>query len=74
MVTERLADGSYRAIIARIPGDLPRGWAGSGRDAGGRSSRPGAVLALAVPTDDELLIARDTAGLIATVAASGRDH
>jgi hypothetical protein len=23
MVTERLADGSYRAIIARIPGDLP---------------------------------------------------
>jgi len=27
-----------------------------------------------VPTDEELLIARDTARLIATVAAAGRDR
>ena len=45
-----------------------------GRDTGGRISRPGTVLALVVPTDEELLIARDTARLIAAVAASGRNR
>ncbi len=36
-----------------------------GRSTGGRISRPGAVQALVVPTDEELMIARDTARLIA---------
>jgi acetate kinase len=36
-----------------------------GRRTGGRISRPGPVLALVVPTDEELMIARDTARLIA---------
>jgi acetate kinase len=45
-----------------------------GRDTGGRISRPGTGLALVVPTDEELLIARDTARLIVTVATSGRDR
>ena len=35
-----------------------------GRLTGGRISRPGPVLALVVPTDEELMIARDTARLI----------
>lgn len=39
-----------------------------GRDTSGRISRPGPVLAMVVPTDEELLIARDTAELIATGA------
>ena len=37
-----------------------------GRHTGGRVSLPGPVLALVVPTDEELLIARDTAQVIAT--------
>jgi acetate kinase len=45
-----------------------------GRDTGARISRPGTVLALVVPTDEELMIARDTARLIAAVAASGRNR
>jgi acetate kinase len=45
-----------------------------GRGTGGRISRPGTALALVVPTDEELLIARDTARLVATVAAAGRDR
>jgi acetate kinase len=45
-----------------------------GRDTSGRISRPGTTLALVVPTDEELLIARDTARLIAAVAASGRNR
>jgi acetate kinase len=45
-----------------------------GRDAGGRVSQPGTTVALVVPTDEELLIARDTARLVATVAAAGRDR
>jgi Acetokinase family len=45
-----------------------------GRDTGGRVSRPGTALALVVPTDEELLIARDTARLIVTAAASGSDR
>jgi len=36
-----------------------------GQRTGGRVSRPGPVLALVVPTDEELMIARDTARLIA---------
>ena len=40
-----------------------------GRLTGGRISRPGPVLALVVPTDEELMIARDTARLVA--AAKG---
>jgi acetate kinase len=45
-----------------------------GRDTGGRISRPGSALALVVPTDEELLIARDTARLVPAAAASGRDR
>jgi acetate kinase len=37
-----------------------------GRATGGRISPEGPVLALVVPTDEELLIARDTARLIAS--------
>ncbi len=40
--------------------------AGHGRATGGRISPDGPVLALVVPTDEELLIARDTARLIAS--------
>jgi acetate kinase len=36
-----------------------------GRATGGRISPDGPVLALVVPTDEELMIARDTARLIA---------
>ena len=36
-----------------------------GRSTGGRISRPGPVQALVIPTDEELMIARDTARLIA---------
>jgi acetate kinase len=43
----------------------PEANARHGRDTGGRISRPGPALALVVPTDEELLIARDTARLIA---------
>jgi acetate kinase len=43
----------------------PEANAGHGRTAGGRISRPGPVQALVVPTDEELMIARDTARLIA---------
>ena len=39
--------------------------AGHGRRPGGGSARDGPVLALVVPTDEELMIARDTARLIA---------
>jgi acetate kinase len=39
--------------------------AGNGRDTAGRISLPGSVLALVVPTDEELMIARDTARILA---------
>ena len=39
--------------------------AGHGRQTGGRISLAGPILALVVPTDEELLIARDTARIIA---------
>src|SRR5271166_251165 len=41
-----------------------------GRQTDGRISRPGPVQALVVPTDEELMIARDTAGLIAAQPAA----
>ena len=44
--------------------------AGHGRSTGGRISRPGPVQALVVPTDEELMIARDTARLIAARPAA----
>jgi acetate kinase len=46
--------------------------AGHGRETGGRISLAGGVLALVVPTDEELLIARDTARVIAAGTAGGR--
>jgi acetate kinase len=45
-----------------------------GRDTGRRISRPGTTVALVVPADDELLIVHDTARLVATMAAAGRDR
>jgi len=48
--------------------------AGHGRDTAGRVSLPGPVVALVVPTDEELLIARDTARVIAGAAASPRSR
>jgi acetate kinase len=42
----------------------PAANAAHGRGTGGRISRPGPVQALVVPTDEELMIARDTARLI----------
>lgn len=39
--------------------------AGHGRSTGGRISRPGPAVALVVPTDEEFMIARDTARLVA---------
>src|SRR5271157_398274 len=44
--------------------------AGHGRSTGGRISRPGPVRALVVPTDEELMIARDTARLVAAQRAA----
>jgi acetate kinase len=43
----------------------PAANAAHGRTTGGRISRPGPVQALVVPTDEELMIARDTARLVA---------
>jgi acetate kinase len=43
----------------------PEANAANGRSTGGRISRPGPVQALVVPTDEELMIARDTARLVA---------
>jgi acetate kinase len=43
----------------------PAANAAHGRATGGRISRPGPVQALVVPTDEELMIARDTARLVA---------
>ena len=45
--------------------DDPVANARHGRSTGGRISRPGPVQALVVPTDEELMIARDTGRLIA---------
>jgi acetate kinase len=50
----------------------PEANAGHGRSTGGRISRPGPVQALVVPTDEELMIARDTARLVAGPATLAR--
>jgi acetate kinase len=42
----------------------PHANVGHGRGTGGRVSLPGPVVALVVPTDEELMIARDTARVI----------
>ena len=56
-------------VLARLAflglAEDPQANAGHGRDTGGRISPDGPVLALVVPTDEELMIARDTARLIA---------
>jgi acetate kinase len=48
----------------------PEANAAHGRSTGGRISRPGPVQALVVPTDEELMIACDTARLIAARSGS----
>ena len=50
----------------------PAANAAHGRSTGGRISRPGPVQALVVPTDEELMIARDTARLVAARAAAAQ--
>ncbi len=50
----------------------PEANARHGRDTGGRISRPGPALALVVPTDEELMIARDTARIITVGDSIGR--
>jgi acetate kinase len=59
-----------RRVLARLGflglAEDPEANAAHGRDTGGRISRPGPVQALVVPTDEELMIARDTARLVAT--------
>ena len=62
-----------RGLVLRRLGFLglaedPEANAGHGRSTGGRISRPGPVQALVVPTDEELMIARDTARLVAGAA------
>jgi acetate kinase len=58
-----------RRVLARLAflglAEDPEANAGHGRATGGRISPDGPVLALVVPTDEELMIARDTARLIA---------
>jgi acetate kinase len=59
-----------RGLVLRRLGFLglaedPEANAGHGRSTGGRISRPGPVQVLVVPTDEELMIARDTARLVA---------
>ena len=48
----------------------PEANAAHGQSTGGRISRPGPVQALVIPTDEELMIARDTARLIAARPAA----
>ena len=64
-----------RGLVLRRLGFLglaedPEANAGHGRSTGGRISRPGPVQALVVPTDEELMIARDAARLIAARPAA----
>jgi acetate kinase len=61
-----------RGLVLRRLGFLglvedPEANAEHGRSAGGRISRPGPVQALVVPTDEELMIARDTVRLVAAL-------
>ena len=50
----------------------PAANAAHGRSTGGRISRPGPIQALVVPTDEELMIARDTARLVPRPPAPDR--
>ena len=64
-----------RGLVLRRLGFLgltedPEANAEHGRSTGGRISRPGPAQALVVPTDEELMIARDTARLIAARPAA----
>ena len=64
-----------RGLVLRRLGFLgltedPEANARHGRSTGGRISRPGPVQALVVPTDEELMIARDTARLVAARPAA----
>ena len=64
-----------RGLVLRRLGFLgltedPGANAGHGRSTGGRISRPGPVQALVVPTDEELMIARDTGRLVAARPAA----
>jgi acetate kinase len=58
-----------RRVLARLGflglAEDPAANAAHGRTSGGRISLPGPVQALVVPTDEELMIARDTARLVA---------
>ncbi len=57
-----------RLVLARLGflglAEDPQANARHGQDTGGRISPPGPSVALVVPTDEELMIARDTAALI----------
>jgi acetate kinase len=57
-----------RRTLARLSvlglAEDPGANAAHGRETGGRVSAPGPTVALVVPTDEELLIARDTAALV----------
>jgi acetate kinase len=59
-----------RRVLARLGflglAEDPEANAAHGRATNGRISRPGPVQALVVPTDEELMIARDTARLVPT--------
>ncbi len=59
-----------RGTLARLGllglAEDPDANARDGRDTGGRISPPGPTVALVVPTDEELMIARDTAELVAS--------
>ena len=65
-----------RRVLARLSflglAEDPEANARHGQATAGRISPDGPVLALVVPTDEELMIARDTAGLIAARAGLGR--
>ena len=52
------------AAYARWSQEDPAANAAHGRTTSGRISLPGPVQALVVPTDEELMIARDTARLV----------
>ena len=60
--------GVRRRTLARLAvlglSEDPAANAADGRDTGGRVSPPGPPVALVVPTDEELMIARDTAALV----------
>jgi acetate kinase len=68
---------SYRFVSERAAALLDRPLTGLRlvvAHLGGRISGPGTAVALVVPTDEDLLIARDTARLIPAAVASGYDR